>query len=658
MSARDVDGTRRAHGVVYTPGPLANRLVEASLGALLDERRAPVERVGTIAAWRAHGEAIDALRVLDPACGDGALLIAAHDRLVAEHARVQQALRALGAPRPPPASIACLFGLDVDAAAIERARTALRTRGTEPASEDDLEHRVRVGDAVVDDPAITPRAFDWRAWPAPFDVVVGNPPYVRQARLGPAAKAHFERTFSTFHGNADLFVYFFERALAKLAPGGRLAFVTSNKWLRGAYATELRALLTREATLESIEDFGHAPLFPGADAFPCVIALRKGPPPARHAIAIGARTIRQARLGASPWSLEPDAVQALLGKLRAGRPSLSEHAGCKPYRGVLTGLNEAFVVDEATRARLCAEDPASATLLQPLLRGQDLARWAPAPATRWLIFARRGVDLARFPAIARHLARFRDRLAPRPSGHEGAWGGRKAGPYAWYEIQDTVDYHALFTRPKLVWQVIQFRPAYAIEREGCLLNDKGFLLPTDDRWLLAVLNSPLMWWHNWRTLVHLKDEALSPLGEKVAALPIAPPSAAQRERVEAAVDAIEAVARRARAHDAALTTGLAEHGVDSPGRALRDPAALATDAFLSTAASRAKLSRAALASLRALHVAHAEALRDTRAEMRALEATIAREVHAAYGLDADDERLLWETAPPRMPEIERDALRT
>lgn len=660
---------RRARGVVYTPEALGRRLAEGSLGEALRALRGRHLRDGAGAeGLRAHRAALRGLRVLDPACGHGALLLAALELLAAEHARVERALAALGIEAAPATLDGNLFGLDVDPAAIEAARAALRARGeARGRALGDLSRALRVGDAVVDDAAIDPRAFDWGAWPHRFDVVIGNPPYVRQARLGPF-KAHFEREFRAFHGNADLFVYFFERALERLAPGGWLAFVVSNKWLRGAYAAPLRALLAREATLISLTDLGHAPLFDGADAFPCVVTLRKGAPGPAHevrieqpALASGAPrrcALPQAALDARPWSLEPPAVARLLAKLRAGHPTLVEHAGGKPYRGVLTGLNEAFVIDEATRARLCAEDPRSAELCERLLRGQDLGRWSPTWGGRWLIFARRGVELARYPAIARHLAGFRARLEPRPDAHRGGWAGRKAGAYAWFEIQDTVDYFARFEAPKLVYQVIQFRPAYAIDREGFFLNDKGFLIPGDDPWLLATLNSPLMWWHNWRTLVHLKDEALTPVGEKVSALPIATPSAAQRARVARDVAAIEARTRDARDVEGALAAALAkDHGVTSLARALRARATLDEDALLSALGPGAR-SAAQVAALRALVAAHLPALRAAREAIRALEAALAREVHAAYRLDEADEALLWETAPPRMPDVGGSAVRT
>jgi hypothetical protein len=85
---------------------------------------------------------------------------------------------------------------------------------------------------------------------------------------------------------------------------------------------------------------------------------------------------------------------------------------------------------------------------------------------------------------------------------------------------------------KLLYPEIQFHPGYAIDYSERFCNNKVFLLPVSELWLLGVLNSPLIWWHNWRYLVHLKDEALSPQGFKMEALPIAPAVPAMRSEAE------------------------------------------------------------------------------------------------------------------------------
>ena len=111
--------------------------------------------------------------------------------------------------------------------------------------------------------------------------------------------------------------------------------------------------------------------------------------------------------------------------------------------GFKTGLNEAFVIDAATRDRLISEDARSAELIKPFLAGRDIKRYEPPASDKFLIFTRHGVDIDEYPAIKKHLSQFKEQLMPKPRNWKGdEWRGRKPGAYEWYEIQDTVDYHA------------------------------------------------------------------------------------------------------------------------------------------------------------------------------------------------------------------------
>jgi hypothetical protein len=235
-----------------------------------------------------------------------------------------------------------------------------------------------------------------------FDAVIGNPPYVRQERLA-AVKPALAASYKTFAGTADLYVYFFEQGLRLVRPGGRVAYVVANKWLKAGYAEELRAMLTDPARAETevVIDFRHArAFFPDADVFPNVVVVRRpdgtGVPESLTVSVPPRETLPDERLGAAVdaasfpllrtslgregWTLEPKPVMDLLAKIRCAGVPLVEYAGVKPMYGIKTGFNEAFVIDTAARDRLVAADPASAGIIKPYLRGQDVQRWA-APDT-------------------------------------------------------------------------------------------------------------------------------------------------------------------------------------------------------------------------------------------------------------------------------------
>ncbi len=188
-----------------------------------------------------------------------------------------------------------------------------------------------------------------------------------------------------------------------------------------------------------------------------------------------------------------------------------------------------------------------------------------------------------------------------------------------------------------------------------LTNNKGFFLSSADPWLIAVLNSPLMWWHNWRHLPHMKDEALSPVGVLMERLPIAPPTDEMREEAEESVRRLISLTDTEReARRDTLDWLRVEFGVGKPGQKLEAFAALDADPFVEEVRKRrpkgeARLTPASLRDLRSGYEEGAAPIREARAEATKLEIRLSDLVNEAYGLTDEEIRLLWSTAPPRMP---------
>lgn len=525
----------------------------------------------------------------------------------------------------------------------------------------------------------------WKQWESRelhggFHAVVGNPPYVRHELLG-STKPALKRAFSAYDGYADLYIYFYEQGLKLLAPGGRLSYVVTNKWLRAGYAEQLRDLFASKAWVEFVADFGHAKkFFPDADVFPSVIVVRKpalatteptqttvcaiprDDVPEKHldeAVAHASYRLPRGHFTKDNWIIEPPAVVALFNKIKGTGIPLAEKVGTAPMYGVKTGFNQAFLIDTPTRNRLVAEHSSADEIVKPYLRGQDVARWQCVDNGLWMIFARRGIDIDAYPSVKRHLEGYEARLQPRPDDWKPSragekWSGRKKGTYAWYELQDAVDYWQEFSRPKIIYKVIQFYASYAFDAEGRLGNDKTFIIPTDDLSLLAILNSPLMWWFNWRHLTHLKDEALSPMGYKMERLPIAQFTATARQRVTRLAQQLIQETRTVTTATASISDWL-KHTFDVAklNRVLLNFDALTPDAFVTAVQAaiprRRKLTAGDIAELKREHGATIEPARAARRTMFTLEQQLSELVNAAYGLTDEEVALMWDTAPPRMP---------
>ena len=219
-----------------------------------------------------------------------------------------------------------------------------------------------------------------------FDVVIGNPPYVRQEQIK-EYKPVFKDMFACFTGVADLYVYFYEKGLSILNPAGVLTFISSDKYFRSGYGEKLRGFIGEKKRILQLIDFGDAPVF-DAIAYPCIAIIQNAKPNENgkirvftweeglaiedfdRVIAQKGFAMPQSELRADGWRLESNETLRLLDKLRKVGKPLGEYVEGKFYRGILTGLNEAFVVDRETRDRLIVEHKSSAEVPEAVFTGK------------------------------------------------------------------------------------------------------------------------------------------------------------------------------------------------------------------------------------------------------------------------------------------------
>ena len=645
------------------------------------------QRKALIRFWEAWQEVLKRLRILDLACGSGAFLIETFDQLHALYGISNARLEELRGQRTlfdldRQILQHNLYGVDLNAEAIQICQLSLwiktAARGKRLTS---LDHTIREGNSIISDPAVHPKAFDWQAaFPevfaqGGFDVVVGNPPYIRQELLTPY-KPWLETHYDTFHGMADIYVYFYELGLRLLKPGGLLSFIVTNKWMKAGYGEPLRRFFSEKAWVRSVVDFGHAKqIFVEADVFPSIIVVEKpteAPKPKtarlctipREQLRIDDLSVQIERegaemglsqLGPDGWQLEPREVFELLQKIGNTGSPLKAFAKAEPLRGIVTGCNEAFLIDSKTREQLIANDPSCSEIIHPYLRGQDVGRWQSEWAETWIVFTRRGINIDAYPAVKAYLTRFREQLEPKPDDWVGSnWPGRKGGSYRWFEIQDSIDYWQEFEKPKITYQEIQFHPSYALDTRGYFGNNKTFFIASQDLYLLAVLNSPLMWWYNWRHLPHMKDEALSPVGFLMEDLPIAEPTASIRAVTEDAVRRlIEITSRQQQTQRTLLDWLRVEYAIEKPSNKLLAVTDLDSDTWVAEVkrirGKKLPLTAAGLHALRDEYIRTIEPARALAAETLALERTLSDLVNQAYALTLAEIELLWKTAAPRMP---------
>jgi hypothetical protein len=364
-----------------------------------------------------------------------------------------------------------------------------------------------------------------------FDVVIANPPYVRQESIK-ALKPDLAKVFPGFYcGTADLYTYFYKKGIELLKANAHLCFIAPNKFMRASYGKNTRRLLAGEVTPKQVIDFGDLPIF-DATTYPSIILVQKCRARSQNAplslasdglfgeqslqvatftdisqIENPEQTIKEIGFKLSPddlkdegWTLERPEILALMDKLRkAGKP-LGKYVQGRFYRGILTGLNEAFVIDEATREKLITGDPKSAELIKPWLRGRDIKKWKAEWAGLYLITIpssankewpwskekteakARQIFAKNYPAIHQHL-----------SGHEDKLKKRDDQGQFWWELRSCAYYEG-FERPKIVYPDIAQASEFTYDTNGFFLGNTAYIIPINETWLLGVLNSKLIWW--------------------------------------------------------------------------------------------------------------------------------------------------------------------
>ncbi|HWZ94571.1 MAG TPA: N-6 DNA methylase [Opitutaceae bacterium] len=330
-----------------------------------------------------------------------------------------------------------------------------------------------------------------------FDIVLANPPFVRMELIKddkPALKRRFPYLFA---GRADLYVYFYGLGLHILREGGCLAFISSNSYLNSKFGGKLRQHFLETTRIKALIDFSETKVF-DAVVEPAIIVLQKSTATdgvlsavkwdeTRHLddlvdlVSKQASMLTQSSFSAEPWQLVGGQVARVLNEMRAGRKCLGDFPDWEPKAGLITGLNRAFLISGKTRSELLKECPQADEIIKPYMAGEDIKRWRVTFSDTYVIYAYHGIEIAKFPAIERHLERYEIELKKRASRQR------------WCELrQPQQAYVPFFEGPKLVYQEINRSDAFAFDEavpHGMYVNNKLFFIPNAPKALLALMNS-------------------------------------------------------------------------------------------------------------------------------------------------------------------------
>ncbi|MBL7807778.1 MAG: Eco57I restriction-modification methylase domain-containing protein [Saprospiraceae bacterium] len=352
-----------------------------------------------------------------------------------------------------------------------------------------------------------------------FDIIIGNPPYVQIQGLKDDYKKWLEQEgYTTFDKGSDLYALFYERGWQQLRPGGHLAFITSNKWMRANYGETLRQFFLQKTNPLKLLDFGMAQNFASALTYTSIVIFQKGNPDHQieicraqadyqigtdvHQYFLSHRT-NIPDLDTGSWvAYTPDEYR--IRKMVEDQGVVLENKETWKITinyGIKTGFNDAFIVKtkdkEAilTRERkLTGGSAPSEALFKKMLRGEDVRAWAPLWNDLWLIgtFPSLSLKIEDYPGIHEYLGMMREKLEPRPRSHIGEWAGRKSGAYEWFETQDSISYWQDFAKPKIIYPNMTKYLPFAYDETGYFTNQKCFIITGEHlKYLSVVFNSKL-----------------------------------------------------------------------------------------------------------------------------------------------------------------------
>ncbi|OEW38480.1 restriction endonuclease [Campylobacter sp. BCW_6460] len=349
-----------------------------------------------------------------------------------------------------------------------------------------------------------------------FDLIIGNPPYIRQEELK-ELKPHLAKNYKVYKGTSDIYTYFYELRFNVLKDrGGVLSYITSNKYTRAGYGEALREFLLKNVKFLEYTDLNGIKVFDSATVDTSILCFEKSKSKDNKFkyLALSNEILKtcaydiglykdfaefsQNSLSKESFTFSDENTSALKAKIeRIGTP-LKEWHGLNIYRGILTGYNEAFIITTEKRNEILAnckdeaEKERTAKLMRKMLRGRDIKRYSYEWAGLWVIgtFPSLKIDIEQYPALKQYLSQFLPRIEQ--SGEKGC---RKKTSNKWFEAQDNIAYYEEFEREKIVYPNMNKEFIAFFDNEFFLLNQKCFILSHQSNnkkellYLTALLNS-------------------------------------------------------------------------------------------------------------------------------------------------------------------------
>ena len=400
-----------------------------------------------------------------------------------------------------------------------------------------------------------------------FDVVIGNPPYIDAKKLKHIAFAL--KKYEVSSGTADISIYFTELALKLAKAGGRMFFITTNKFYNTGYGKKLRNYILNR-NIEYLIDFEQCEVFKEALVSSVILGIENQKAAINNKFIFhkfykldNETLVRnfttqqndfeifvQSNLDENEWSFATDDKSALKSKL-ATFTIVKDLKGVSVYRGVTTGFNPAFIISNQQRDQLISDDPNNAAIIKNLLQGRNIRKWYYNESDENLL--QTGFDINvenNYPFVYQHLLLFQKELKVR------ADQGKK-----WYNLR-ACKYYNEFEKPeKIIWGLTADKWAFTLDTEQHYLPSNGYIMTSENipiRYLLGILNAKVLQHYFGYIGVMTAGGAYTLKATTIEALPIPSATPAQQQQI---IDLVNYILD-AKKQDPQANTTEQEHEID------------------------------------------------------------------------------------------------
>ncbi|MCH7525332.1 MAG: Eco57I restriction-modification methylase domain-containing protein [Bacteroidetes bacterium] len=329
-----------------------------------------------------------------------------------------------------------------------------------------------------------------------FDVVIGNPPYVRQ-ELFKEIKPFLEKNYKCYNSVADLYTYFIEKGINLMNKKGLFSFILPNKFLKATYGKQIRKVIIEDSNLQLIYDFDDYPVFEDSTTYPLIFIISKTNKNIQFTFSsINKKTIEfpldklveneifvsnEMLKDSGEWSFIDIQLEEVFSKIKSSSIELSEYINKQVYLGIKTGKNQAFIIDKNTKKEIVCKNPIEERIIMPIATGKEIYRYKYLNNEKFLLFTKYDIDIKNeYTSIFDWLKTFEDDLIKR--GDKGK---------DWWNLR-TCDYYDKIVLPKIIWRSISNECGFYLDSEGeLLLSNNNYFIASNSFTLLGILNSKL-----------------------------------------------------------------------------------------------------------------------------------------------------------------------